>query len=120
MLNESMDELDAGKRDPADLLSAIVAVAKTNVAIVDRFDTAVGDSHAEDVAGQILKDLVTAAGMLGMNDPLFLPDGRGSVLKQTGLVQSGANFCAEDHRQSTDRDKELGIFRIDPRGAIGR
>ena len=73
-----MDELEAGNRDAADLLSAIVAVAKTTVAFVDGFDTAISDRDAEDVARQILEDLVTAAGMLGMNDPFFCQTAAGA------------------------------------------
>lgn len=81
VLKEAMDELDAGKRHVANLLSPIVAVTKTNVTALDGFDTAVSDSDAEDVARQILEDRVATAGMLGMNDPFFLPDCRGRVLE---------------------------------------
>ena len=79
VLKEAMNELDAGKRHVGNLLSSIVAVAKTNVTALDGFDTAVSDNDAEDVARQILKDCVAAAGMLGMNDPFFRPDCRGRV-----------------------------------------
>src|SRR3989442_12482819 len=98
VLKEAMNELDAGKRHVGNLLSPIVAVAKTNVTALDRFDTAVSDSDAEDVARQILKDGVAAAGMLGMNDPFFRPDCSGDKTLQPstrGNSHSGPEeFCS--------------------------
>ena len=61
------------------MLRAVVAVAETDHAVVDGFQPAVGDGDAEDVAAEIFKNLVAAAGMLGMNDPVFLPDRYGRV-----------------------------------------
>src|SRR5437867_4490927 len=50
VLKEAVNELGGGKRDVTDLLSLVVAIAKTNDAIVERFQTAVGDGDTEDVA----------------------------------------------------------------------
>ena len=50
-MQKPMDEVDAGKGDVANLMSAIVAVAKTNPAIIDGFDPAVGNGDAENVSG---------------------------------------------------------------------
>ena len=47
VLNKPLDELDAGKGEVASLMSAIVGVAKTNQALLDGFDAAVGDRDAE-------------------------------------------------------------------------
>jgi len=73
VLNKPMDELDAGKGEVANLMRSIVGIAKTNPAIIDGFDPAVGDRDAEEVACQILKDLVATARRLGMDDPFLLP-----------------------------------------------
>ena len=62
------------QRDVANLASAIVAVAELDLAVADRFQTAVGDGDAEDVAAQIAEDLLTAAGGLTVNDPFCIPE----------------------------------------------
>ena len=74
MLQETADELHARQRDMTDLLSLVIAIAESNGAGVDGYQTAVGDGDAEDVTGEIVQNLFTAAGMLRMNDPVFLPE----------------------------------------------
>ena len=74
VLKKAMDELDAGKRDVTNLLSSIVAIAKTNFAIGNGFQPAVGNGDAENVTSKVVEDLVATAGMLRMDDPFFLPD----------------------------------------------
>jgi len=57
------------------LLSLVVAVTKTDDAVDERFQAAVGDGDAEDVAGKIVEHPVATSRVLGMNDPADLPDG---------------------------------------------
>jgi hypothetical protein len=71
VLKKAMDELDAGKRDVTNLLSAIVAIAKTNFAIRNGFQPAVGNGDTENVTSKVVEDLVATAGMLRMDDPFF-------------------------------------------------
>src|SRR4030095_4314122 len=97
VFEEAMDELDSGKCDMPNLMRSIVGVAKADLPILDGFQAAVGDSDAENVSGQILKDLVATASLLGMHDPFFLPYGRWRELEQAGLVQSRAEFRLEDN-----------------------
>src|SRR5438876_5514239 len=75
VLKEAVNELGGGQRDMADLLSLVVAVAKTDDVVVERFQAAVGDGDAENVAGQIVEHLVATSRVLGMNDPANLPHG---------------------------------------------
>ena len=74
VLQESADELDARQRDMTDLTGRIIAIVESNEAVVDGFQTAVGDGDAEDIAGEIVQDFFSAAGMLAVNDPVFLPE----------------------------------------------
>ena len=73
MLQESADELDARQRDMTDLMGFMIAIVESNEVLVDGFQAVVGDGDAEDVACQIVQDLFSAAGVLAMNDPVFLP-----------------------------------------------
>ena len=70
-----VNELGCGKLDVTNLLSLVVAIAERNDAVVERFQAAVGDSDAENVAAKIVERLVASSGVLGMNDPTNLPDG---------------------------------------------
>lgn len=74
MLEKTTDELHARQRHVTDLMSLVIAIAESNEASIDGFQTAVGDGDSEDVASEIVQDLFTAAGMLGVNDPVFLPE----------------------------------------------
>jgi len=73
MLEETADELHARQRHMTDLLSLVIAIPESNGGAVDGLQTAVGDGDTEDVAGEIVQDLFTTAGMLRVNDPFFLP-----------------------------------------------
>ena len=73
MLEETANELHARQRHVMDLLSLVIAISESNRGAIDRFQAAVGDGDTENVAGEIVQDLFTAAGMFGVNDPVFLP-----------------------------------------------
>ena len=75
VLKKPVNELGCGKLDVTDLLSLVVAITETDHAVVERFQTAVGNGDAENVAAKIVEHLVAASSMLGMNDPADLPDG---------------------------------------------
>jgi len=73
VLEKPPEEFVSWKRDVANLLGLVIAIAESNSAAIDGFQTAVGDGDSEDVAGEIVQDLFTAAGMFTVNDPVFLP-----------------------------------------------
>ena len=98
VLEESPDEFDSWQSDAANFLRAVIAVSKSDDAVVDGFQTAVGDGDPEDVASKVVEHLIATAGMLGMNDPVFLPHGYGRVGEQSRPFQSRAKFRAEDDR----------------------
>ena len=120
VLEEAADEFDSRQSDALHLLGAVIAVAEADHAIVDRFDAAVGDRNAEDIAAQVVENLVAAAGVLGMNDPFFLPDRYGRAGEQSRPFQSRAELRAKDHRQSADGDKKSWMFGLDPGLCIRR
>ena len=81
MLKKAVNEFRGGKRDMANLLSFVVAVAETDDAIVEGFQAAVGNRDPEDVTAEIVEHFVATASVLGTNDPAKLPDGGGSESK---------------------------------------
>ena len=120
VLKETAEKLFAGKCHVPDLLGAVIAIVKLDLAGVDGVDPAVGDGDAEDIAAQIVQDLATRAGMFRVNDPAFFPNGHGDAAKQVGFFQSGAKFCTKQDGQGTDRNQKGGVLGFDPPGAVGR
>lgn len=96
VLKKPVKEFGSGKRDVADLLSLVVTVAEADNAVVERFQTAVGNGDAEHVAGKIVEDFLATAGVLGMNDPASLPDEGWNESKKPCLFQSGTELGAKD------------------------
>lgn len=120
VLEESPDEFDTGQSDAANFLRAVIAVAESDHAVVDGFKPAVGDGDPEDVASEIVEDLIAASGMLGMNDPVFLPHRYGRVREQSRPFQSRTEFRAEDDRQGTVGNQEFRVFGAHPGLTAGR
>ena len=77
MLEEASEKLDAGERDPANVLGSIVPIAERDVAVLDAFETAVGDGDAEDVATEVVEDLLAAPRVLAVHDPGRRPHRQG-------------------------------------------
>ena len=74
VLEESPDEFDCGQSDLPHLLGTVIAIAETDHAVVDGFKPSVGNGDPEQVASEVVENLIAAAGVLGMNNPSFLPD----------------------------------------------
>ena len=96
VLKKPVNELGCGKLDVANLLSLVVAITETNNAVVERFQAAVGDGDAENVAAKIVEHGVASSRVLGMNDPANLPDGSWNESKKPCLFQTGTELGAED------------------------
>ena len=81
VLKKPVNELGGRKCDVASLLSLVVAVAETNDAVVEGFQSAVGNGDPENVTAKIVEHFVASARVLGLNDPASLPGGCGNELK---------------------------------------
>ena len=71
---DAADELCGGESDTAQLLAAIITIAKSDLPISKLLEPMVTESDAKDVARQILQHLRPAAGTLAMDQPITLPD----------------------------------------------
>ena len=98
VLEESLNEFDSRQSDTANFLRAVIAVAESDHTVVDGFKPAVGDGDPENVASEVVEHLIAASGMLGINDPVFVPQRYGRVGEQPRPFQSGTEFRAEDDR----------------------
>src|SRR5213079_648000 len=73
MLQEPLDKLCCGKLEPFELLAAIVAIAKGDLSLFQRFQPGVTDGDAENVTSQVIEHLLTAACVLSMHHPRLSP-----------------------------------------------
>ena len=81
MLEEALEKLDARERDPAKVLGPIVPIAEGDLPVLDPFETAVGDGDTEDVAAQVVEDLLAAPRVLAVDDPRLGPDVTGHLIE---------------------------------------
>jgi hypothetical protein len=119
MLEEALEKLDAGERDPAKVLGPIVSIAEGDLPVLNPFQRGVGDGDAEDVATQVVEDLLAAPGVLAVHDPGRRPHRGWHLVEETGAVESRADLCPEDLRQRVHRDQIGPVLRGDPSSAIG-
>ena len=96
MLEEALEKLDAGERDPAQVLGPIVPIAEGDLPVLDPVRRAVGDSDAEDVAAQVIEDLLAAPSVLAVNDPGRRLNARWHLVEQTGVGEGGTDLGPED------------------------
>jgi hypothetical protein len=120
VLKESVDKLRCGKPNVADFPGLVVTVAESNNAVVKRLQAAIRNDDAEDIAGEIVEHLVTAAGMLGVNNPACFPNGGGSESKKSRLLESGTKFGAKDDGEGRIGNQEERVLGMNPRLAIRR
>jgi hypothetical protein len=85
------------------------AVANENRPVLDLQDTRIGDSHSEDVRGEVFEACFAGAYGLGVNVPVKLPDLRGDLIEETGFLHFISELGFEDDGESSD-----GEIEIDP------
>jgi len=98
MLEEALEKRQAREGHPAELLGPIVPIAEGDLPVLDPFETAVGDGDPEDVAAEVVEDLLAAAGVLAVHDPGQGPHAGWHLLEETGAVESRADLRPEDLR----------------------
>ena len=95
-----------------------LAIVEENGSVFDIDDTGIGDSHSEDVRGQILQACLAGANGLGIDNPVHLPDLGGNLMEEPGLFHRITELGPEDWGESLNRE-----IKIDPGGvpeAVGR
>ena len=87
------------------MVGPIVPIAERDLAVLDAFQTAIGDGDAEDVATEVVEDLLAAPSVLAVHDPRRGPHPGGHLVEETGAVEGGADLRPEDLRQRVDWDE---------------
>ena len=87
------------------------SVANEDRAVLDFPDSRIGDGYPEDVGGQVFEGCLAGTDGLGIDIPVDLPDLRGDLIEETGLLHFIAELGSEDLGKSSD-----GEIEIDPGG----
>jgi len=91
-----------------------VAEAERDLPILKALDPAVDEGDAEDVAGEVLEDLLAAASVLEMHDPVLAPDLWSNAIDEAGVSQGVAELGAEEDREGSSRGEEIRPIGRDP------
>ncbi len=86
-------------------------VANEDSAVLDFQDSRIGDGNPEDVGGKVLETCFAGTDGLGIDVPVDLPEFRGDLIEETGLLHFIAELGFEDDGESSD-----GEIEIDPGG----
>ncbi len=73
MQQKAMDELLGRQGDAAQLLAAVVAITESDLSIFKVLQPIVTNSHAKDVASEVVECLATLAGRFAVDHPVFFP-----------------------------------------------
>ena len=85
MLQETADELLGGQGAGFPVTGGAVAVAESDLTLLEFEDTLVGESDAEDIRSQILERRLAGANGLTVDDPLLPPDLKRGLARTTVL-----------------------------------
>ncbi len=87
------------------------SVANEDGAVLDFPDSRIGDSHSEDVGGEVFEACLAGTDGLGIDVPVDRPDFRGDLIEEAGLLHFLVELGFEDWGKSSD-----GEIEVDPGG----
>src|SRR5215813_753463 len=102
----------------AQLLTAIVAIAKSDLAQVKALEAIVTEGDAKEVAREIVEHLPPLAGRLAMDHPIFAPYSGWDVVEQISPFQCGTEFGAEDKGERLHWHEIVSVPGRQPRFTI--
>jgi len=107
VLQEATDELLGAECAVAELVSGRLFVRESDLAIMQLAKTVVTEGDAKDVRGEILESLCATANRLGVDHPVFAPDARLDLSKESGLFQGVTQLGAEDSGECYHRNQKV-------------
>ena len=115
VLEESLEELDAGEGDVPLLLGPVVTIPKRHVVIGHMFQSTVGDRDAEHIAPEIVEHPLPATRRLRMDDPRRRPDLGWYLVEKSRAAKFGAHRRAPTYWGSAARRwRAAAARRISP------
>lgn len=117
MLQESADEFHDFESKDSWTFTVRLAVANEHGAVLDVDDARVGDGDFEDIGSEVFEARFAGRYGLAVDVPVDLPDFRGDLVEQWGLLYSIAELGPKDFGERLDGKKEIDSGGMP--GAIG-
>ena len=107
MLEKAPDELEDIESDMARPVAAFLAIGEGDGSIFDSHDSGIGDSHPEDIGGEVFQGCLAVAYGLTVDVPGDLPDAGIDFVEQPLSCHLGLEFGPEDFGEGSDRQIEV-------------
>jgi hypothetical protein len=117
MLEEPADKLHGIEGGSAWASTSRLTVGEGDSAVLEAYETSIGDGDPEDIGGEVLEGRVAIVARLRVNVPGDVPDLWVDVLEQSGLAHIFFEDGSVDGREGFHGDKEVGS-RGEPDGAV--
>lgn len=115
MLEEAVDEMLHGGGAGLELSGIGSAVLESDLGsleaaiISEAHQTAIGDSDAEDVRGEVLEGSLSIADWFAVNDPVLAPNLWSYLSKDGGFFEDVLKFGPEELGECLDGEKEVVV-----------
>ena len=108
MLEKSLDEILGKQGEVSQFLGLVIAIAKSHFPILKSFQSTVGDPNSEDIAGQVVEDLLSGTSVPAVDVPFLIP-ARATGVQEPKFSQAIFDLGPEDLTQGISRDQEIGM-----------
>jgi hypothetical protein len=113
VLQEATDELLSREGTRFPVTGGPVTVTEGDLTVLTLENPPIGESHPEDIRGQILESGLTGANGLTVDDPLLPPDRGRNSLGQSCFLQGGPKLGSKEAGEGLDVNEE-GIAGTPP------
>ena len=107
MLQEPSDKFHRLKAHGLPCFPLTVFIGKPDGIIRYAFDAVIGNSHTEDISGQVAKGVLPFSRSLTIGDPLLLPNRRIDCIEELSLSHSIPEFRLKDFCQGFWVNKKI-------------
>jgi hypothetical protein len=114
VLEKAADELLDRQATAVEFAGAGLAVAEGHPTLGEALQPAVGEGHAEEVAGEVVEHRLAGPRRLGMDDPPLAPGLGRNERQEAGLAQVGPDLGPEEDGQGPAGQQAVPMAREAP------
>ena len=100
VLKETADEFHCIEGHNPQPVAMGFGVSEEDGVVFDLDDAVIGDSHLEDVRGEVFQACLTGTDGLGVDVPVKVPDFRGDLIEETGFFHGLTKLGLKDFGES--------------------
>ena len=115
---EPREERGRGQRAGRPLTGTTITTPERDTTVGEVLEATAGDGDPEDIAPEVLEQLLLGARRLHVDHPIAGPALGGDLIAQVGPAQGVAHRAAKDGREDVAGEKKIGTRRRDPVRAV--